>query len=226
MDFLIDAQFLAAGAFLAVGFSHALIYARQPGPKVHLLFALTAFGSAANAIAEAFFYQATSVEAFNVAFKWSNSLNTFWLVALIWFIVVYTAGPDPLRSLGPMRGSVAAALSAVFLVAGIANALMPYGFLYVEITDLHPIVPPWGEQIVVAQGTSNPWRILTDLAFLGVIGLIQSTVPLGGGLASSAALFFSVVASSFFSFSYSCSGFWSIWDCGRSRISTPLATSR
>ena len=42
MDLIVDAQFLAAGVFLAVGFSHALVYARQPGPKVHLLFALTA----------------------------------------------------------------------------------------------------------------------------------------------------------------------------------------
>ncbi len=140
------------------------IYARQPGPKVHLLFTFTAFGAAANAVAEAFFYQATTVETFNAAFRWSNGFNTIWLMALIGFIVVYTGG-------WPARRRPALSLVAVFLFAAVANALLPYGFLYQEMTGLREVVLPWGESFVTAVGTTSLRRVLTDIAFVGVIAL-------------------------------------------------------
>ena len=172
MGLLIIAQFIAVGALATVGLSHAFIYARQPGPKVHLLFALTAFGSAANAVAEVFFYQSVTVAAFNPAFKWSNSINAFWFIALVGFVVVYTGG-------WPARRRPAFALATIFVFAAVANTLLPYGFLYQDITGLREVVLPWGESFVTAVGTTSLRRVFTDLAFIGVIALtFEGTVRL------------------------------------------------
>ncbi len=152
-------QFMAAAAFFAVGFLHVFIWAQRSSFKTHLLFALTAIGSGANAIAESFFFRATTIDSFNVAFKWSNSLNALWFVALVWFVVAYT---------GSLKRWLAISLSLVFLAAAVANALLPYGFLYTEITGLRMITLPWGETIALAEGAANPWRILTDLAFIAI----------------------------------------------------------
>jgi PAS domain S-box-containing protein len=159
------AQFMAAAAFFTVGLLHIFIWARQRALTAHLLFALVAVGSGTNAIAELFFYRATTIESFNTAFKWANSVNALWFVALVWFAVVYTGGWSQTRRL-PV------ALTVVFAGAALANALMPYGFLYREITALQTVKLPWGESLSLAQGTTNPWRFLTDLAFIGVFVLV------------------------------------------------------
>jgi len=159
------AQLMAAATFFTVALLHSFVWAGRRGFMAHVLFALTALGSGVNAIAELSFYRATTIESFNTAFKWSNSINALWFVALVWFVVVYTGGWSQKRRL-PI------ALTFVFVLAASANALMPYGFLYREITALQTVTLPWGETLSLAQGTTTPWRFLTDLAFVGVFVLI------------------------------------------------------
>ena len=60
---------MAAAAFWAVALFHALIWARRQAMKVHLWFALTTFFPGFAALAEAAFYNADSVVAFNEAFR-------------------------------------------------------------------------------------------------------------------------------------------------------------
>ena len=115
--------FMAAAAFWAVALFHALIWSRQQGVKVHLWFALTTFLSGFAALAEAAFYNAGSVAAFNEAFRWSNNINVLWLASVIGFVVCYTGTWPALRW-------AALSLSAVFLLAGLANSFLPFGFLY------------------------------------------------------------------------------------------------
>ena len=63
---------MAAAAFFTLALSHLFIWARRADKKTHLLFALTTFGAAGSAATEAIFYRASSVEAFNTAFKWTD----------------------------------------------------------------------------------------------------------------------------------------------------------
>ncbi len=124
----------------------------------HLSFGFAAF-------AEAAFYNTGSVATFNEAFRWSNNINVLWFVSVIGFVVCYTGR-------WPARRLAALSLSAVFLLAGLANSFLPFGFLYTEITALRHVVLPWGEQIALAEGVSSTWRMATDTAFVGVMVLI------------------------------------------------------
>jgi PAS domain S-box-containing protein len=163
--YLLILQYMAAATLLAVGVMHFLVWGRMRDSGTHLLFALTAIGAAANAIAEVQFYGAQFIAEFNTAFKWSNSINGLWLVGLIWFVVLYT------RS-WPKRGWIPVSLSVLYAAAAIANIFMPYGILYAEITGLREVILPWGERISIAHGQANPWRIATDIALAGIIVLV------------------------------------------------------
>ena len=160
--------FMAAAAFWAVALFHALIWARRRRMKVHLWFALTTFLSGFAALAEAAFYNAGTVAAFNEAFRWSNNINVLWFVSVIGFVVCHTGTWPALRG-------AALSLSAVFLLAGLANAFLPFGFLYTDITALRFVVLPWGERIALAEGVSSGWRMATDAAFVGVIVFIADS---------------------------------------------------
>jgi len=157
--------FMAAAAFWVVALFHALIWARQRGMKVHLWFALTTFLSGFAALAEAAFYKSGSVAAFIEAFRWSNNINVLWLVSVLGFVTCYTGT-------WPARRWVVLSLSAVLLLAALANSFLPFGFLYTEITALRYVVLPWGERIAFAEGVSSTWRVATDAAFVAVIVLI------------------------------------------------------
>ena len=159
------AQIAASAAFVAIGFVHVMVWIRLPQAWQHPLFALTTLGAAANAIAEWTFYRANSIEAFNVAFKWSNSVNAMiWLPALLWFIAVYTGD-------WRARRWITTGLSGLMFAAGLLNVFLPYGFLFREITALRSITLPWGERIVVPLGDPSPWRIFTDLMLVGLLVL-------------------------------------------------------
>ena len=90
MTLLTVAQFMAAGIFFTVALVHTIIWIRRPGSKVNILFALTAFAGGIYAIAELYFYKATTVETFNTAFKWANSISVVGFVVAV--VVDFAAG--------------------------------------------------------------------------------------------------------------------------------------
>jgi PAS domain S-box-containing protein len=155
------AEIMASAVFFTVGLIHIIIWARRPGSKAHLLFALFAIGAGASRISMILYYQATTVEAFTVAFKWNNVLSAIYMTSLTWFLVVYGES-------WPRRRWLPLAISAIFLPAAIASALLPYGFLYTEITGLRYVTLPWGEQFALAEGSSSLWR-MTSYALLLVV---------------------------------------------------------
>jgi hypothetical protein len=121
------AHLMAAGTFFAVALMHAFIGTKRPGSKVHVLFALTSFGGGISALAEWAFYKAETIDTFNTAFKWANSVNAASFVALVWFLV---ACADSWKH----RRWLPISITAIFVPAALANLLMPYGFLYTEIS--------------------------------------------------------------------------------------------
>ena len=162
---LVLGLFMVAACFFTVALAHTLIWTRGSSSKTHLLFAVTAYVSAAAAIAESRFYRADDVAAFNEAFRLANNINVVWFVALIWFVLSATGG-------WPARRWPAIALTVAFIFAGVANTFLPYGFLYTEMTGLREVMMPWGERLAFADGDTSLRRLVTDIAFLGCIVLV------------------------------------------------------
>jgi signal transduction histidine kinase len=129
------------------------------------LFALTALAAGGNAVAEAGMYRAANVDAMSVALKWYVAMAGLWFVATIWFFSLYTR-------VGTIGRWLAVGLSAVFLAAWVGNFFLPHSFLYSEILGVREISLPWGEQIRLAIGRDNPWRMATELSLLGVLVLV------------------------------------------------------
>jgi PAS domain S-box-containing protein len=158
-------EIMASAVLFTVGMIHITIWARRPGSKAHLLFALFVMGTGASWFSQIFYYRADTVDAFTVALKWNNCLDGISLVVLVWFLVFYGEG-------WPKRRWLPLSLSAIFVSATAATVFMPYGILYRDITGLRQVSLPWGEQIALAEGAGSPWRIFVDLAFLGLIVLV------------------------------------------------------
>jgi PAS domain S-box-containing protein len=165
MSPLTIAQIVTASVLAIVGLIHLFVWAGLRQSKIHLLFAVSALGAGANAIAEIGFYSATTVETFNSAFRWANSFNATWLVAFAWFVVLYARSGS--------RGRWLAALVTIcMLPAAVINAVLPFGSLYTEITGLLMVDLPWGEQIAIASGVASPWRLLSDVALVAIMVIV------------------------------------------------------
>jgi DNA-binding NtrC family response regulator len=156
---------MTAAILLAVGVLHLMVWARLRDRPTHLLFGLTAIVGGANAAAEIAFYHATSIAEFTARFRLANTVNGVWLILLIWFVLLYSDG-------WPRRRWPAFILSGVFLGACALNTVLPYGFLYARIDSLHVLTMPWGEGIVTAVGPAHPLRPVTDVALVGMLGLV------------------------------------------------------
>ena len=164
MNYLAIAQFMAASAFLTMGMIHALIWLRAHREVAHLLFALTAAAAGTNAIAEQFMYRSDSIELMGLALRWYVSTSGLWLIATICFIAAYAG-------VGRIGRSLVTGLVVVLSLALIANLFSPTSFLYSEITGLREIPLPWGENIWLAVGISNPFRLAAEFALVFVVGL-------------------------------------------------------
>ena len=165
MNYLIIAQFMVAAIFFSVALTHIFVWARDSEFKTHVSFALVALAAGGNAISEAWFYQATSIESFTQAYRWYVNFSGLWLVALVWFIMTYS---------GLIRENrwPAIILTIAVLISIIDNVFSPYGHVYTEVTGLREIILPWGESIVLGIGEINPWILLAGLTQAGLLLLI------------------------------------------------------
>lgn len=169
MGYLAIAQYMAAAAFLTIALVHLMVWARVRSALSHLLFAVTATAAGANAIAEENMYRADSIDVMGTALRWYVTTSGIWIIAVVWFIVAYAR-------VGRIGQCFAFAITGVFAVALVINALSPASFLYSEIADLREISLPWGESIGLAIGRNNPLRFITELALIAVVGLVADGV--------------------------------------------------
>ena len=167
---LIIADIIIGSVCLTVALLHLVVFLRRQDLKANLFFAIMSMGAAGSALSEAWVYRATTVEAFNTAFKVQLTFQGLMWVSLIWFIMVYT---------GMARRLLAIALTAAYALAVIINIISPFGLIYSKITALHSVSLPWGEYITYATGTANPWRFIADIAWVFLLFLtIESCVRL------------------------------------------------
>ena len=159
------AQYMIAAVFFTVALLHLLVWSRRTAAMAHLLFALASLAAGGTTMAEASFYRAETVAAFNTAFRWSNTFGALWAMAILWFVVIYTEA-------NRYRQRVAVAVTGVLLLLLAINNTAPYGILYGEITGLRPLLLPWGEQIVLAMGRSSVWSWVTDAVLLTLTAFV------------------------------------------------------
>jgi PAS domain S-box-containing protein len=157
-------QFMVAAAFVTVAMVHLFIWGRGSRLRDHLLFALTALAAALNSVSLALVYGADSIAEATLLYKWNVAFAGLWVIALTWFVVTFTTADAP-------RRWFAAALTAVFAFGLVANFLFPHGWIFSEVTGLRETFRG-GERIVLPQGPLNPWRITSDMALLGLLGLV------------------------------------------------------
>ena len=132
------ALFMAAAACATLAIGHFFVWVQRSDQKMYLWFALSAMAASGNALAEASFYSALTVDDFNVAFKWANSLNVAAFVLLFWFLVQYAKS-------GTRWQGLKVAVTAIFVFAAVANLLLPYGFLFETISSLRIVAfAGWG----------------------------------------------------------------------------------
>ena len=160
--FLTIAKFMAAAACATLALGHLFVWVQRAEKTAHLWFAISAMAAGANPVAEAFLYRAPTVADYNVGFKWANSLSALAFVSLLWFFTSYA------ETGGRWRG-LRVGITAVFVFAAVMNLVLPYGFLFADMTSLKRFVLPWGEVIALAEGPASSWRYLSDLAFVGML---------------------------------------------------------
>lgn len=164
MNPVIIGQFMVAAAFVTVATIHLFIWSRGFRLREHLLFSLTALAAALNSVSLALVYDANSIPEATLMFKWTVAFAGLWVISLAWFVMTFT-------SADARRRRLAAVITLVFGLGLVANFLLPHGWIFAEITGLRETVRG-GERIVLPQGSLNPWRIATDLALLGLLGLV------------------------------------------------------
>ena len=165
MNYLEIGQYMACAVFLTIAVIHVLVWLRAHLEISHLLFALASAAAGANAIAEAVMYRADSIDVMSSALRWYVATSGFWAIAVVCFIASYA----PITNFGKYLATAIVGVSAMAIVS---NFFSPASFLYTELTGLREIVLPWGEQIQLAIGKDNPWRLVSELAFAAILGLI------------------------------------------------------
>ena len=155
---------MVAAAFLTVAMVHLFIWARGARLREHLLFSLTAVAAALNSISLTLVYGSDSVAEVALTYKWNVAFAGLWVISLTWFVVSFTAADAS-------RRWVAGAITLVFACGLGANFLLSDGWIFSEVTGLRETLRG-GERLVLPQGTLNPWRITTDIALLGLLGLV------------------------------------------------------
>lgn len=162
MSPLIASHIVLGTICLTVGLIHLLISFRKENFRTDVLFSLMTLGIAGGLYLDTLMYRAASVAAFNAAFKIHIYFDVLLWISLIWFIAAYT---------GTARRPLLILSTLCYAVAGIVNFLSPYGVLYGEITGLETLTLDWGEKIVYAVGTPNPWRYVADAGWILLIAL-------------------------------------------------------
>ena len=160
---LIISQFVVCGTCLAIGLLHLAIYARLPRRKADLFFALMCFLSAGGAFLEALTYRAIDLQTYNAFYKLQVFVQGCLWIAMVWFITLLTNST-------PRWISVS--VTAAYALALLINIISPYGILYSTIDALNSVRLPWGEQLILAVGPSNPWRFVADIAWLFLIYMV------------------------------------------------------
>ena len=155
-----------AAICVMVGLQHLLTALRVEDRRLQLLFAIAAFGVAGDAIFERRNYGAATAEEFLAGMPWTALFIVTTIVALSWYIELRT---------GAARRWLLWGVSALGVLTVVLDFIV--GIAYRGSVSLGVMTLPWGEKVAYLSGTTNPLRIVGDLALFGfLLILLDSTV--------------------------------------------------
>lgn len=154
----------AAAICAVVGLRHLVIAFRVPERRIHLLFALAAFGVVGDAMVANAAYASTSAQRFLDLMPVGALFIATTIVALSWFISVYT-------------GATRRWLVGAVTVLGALTVILDFGvgIAYTGPVELQTASLPWGGSIALVEGATSPVRAIGDLTIFGFFVLLTDT---------------------------------------------------
>ncbi len=150
---------MVASACLTLGATYWMVWSRNRNAWTHLLFAATAFSTAAFTFCELRQMRAGTPGELLAAMRWTHVSLLCLLVSTVWFVTLY---------LGAGRRWLAwtvSVLRALYLVV----AFLIWGNVnYVEITSLQRM-PFLGDSVTVFTGLRNPWMLFGYVTMLLIL---------------------------------------------------------
>lgn len=157
-EILLPVLYVTSGVCTYAALHHGLSVMRGRVSRVHLLFALMCFLTAALIMARVGGYSAHTAVELVAARRWEIVSLCFFAPAFLWFVADYT-GVYPRKLLF--------GLSGFWVVLFAANLILPYGIQFVDLPSMVYFELPWGERVVdlrVLQRTF--WH---NLMWLGIV---------------------------------------------------------
>ena len=164
-------SYIVSGICLSFALLHLAVFFRRTERTVDLFFAIVALSIAVSTFYQTVMLRAVTVSAFATAFKSAIFFQGVMWATFAWFVAAYT---------GVARRPLVLAVTGLYALAVIINAILPNGIIYHEINGLYNITLPWGERLTYASGSTNWWRLIADVGWLMLLYLCaESCVRLG-----------------------------------------------
>jgi len=158
MNLVVDLTLpVMGGVCLFACITHLLIWLHQKREWVHASFALTSFVAFLYILNQRTVYQATTVDAWNVAYWRMSILVALFYPPFSWFAACYSRVRARRFVLG---------ISALFVGLLLVGILHPAAIFYSSIGDVEPRLLPWGESVAFAVDArlSPAFHVLTLLS--------------------------------------------------------------
>ena len=155
---------IALGIVVGVGLYacayHFLVGVRQhPRNSIHLTFALLILLVTGQILSDAVIRATDSLSVAVTSFKVSITLVALALIALLWFVALYTRVKPRWFLLS---------LTVVSAFMAVINLATPYSIIYEEVTAFSTQYLPWGEPFPVLEGTPSLWQVVNIFIFLAI----------------------------------------------------------
>ncbi len=157
-----------AAICMVVALQHIVVAFRVPERRLHLLFALASLGVVGDALVARASSSADSARAYLALMPFGALSIVTAIIALSWFVTLRT---------GATRRWLVILVSTL---AGLTVVLdFAVGIAYSGEVALQRMTLPWGEQITLAVGDTNPLRVIGDLTLFGfLLVLVDATIRL------------------------------------------------
>jgi signal transduction histidine kinase len=160
MSLLTIAWSFCASVCLMLGSIHLLFWLRNRKQPVYLLSSLMAFSAGVSAMLELGLLFTESLYSYRILMRWENVAVFMILVPMVWFIQAY---------FGTARRWLAMTITLLWVLGLLINFLSPHSLTFIEVSELQHLTTPWGEVFTIPLGTTNPWKLLVDIASLLIL---------------------------------------------------------
>jgi len=158
---LISFAFIFAGSVsFAIGYLHLIIFFRRKELRVDLVFSLMAFAIALSSFLEIWAFNTGSLSEHIAIHKATLCAQGLLWINFAWFVFYYTKSS---KRWPPVL------ISLLYSLAVIINLFSPAGILFHGSLELTSFSPRSGELFYLLKGEANPFRIISDAAWLMIV---------------------------------------------------------